>query len=490
MIKVSFAAENAALSFTELEVAYGTDLADITYPEVTPADGFHLEGWETTEGVITAEITINAITALNRYTVNFIGVDGGVVETETVLHGGAVSAPEVPVREGFTAIGWADAEGNIVTDFSTITTDATFTAAYEQIMIKVSFAAENATLSFTELEVAYGTDLADITYPEVTVNAGYRHIGWDTTAGIIKEDATVTALFALNSYTVIFKDNSGTVISTQKVLTGFTAIAPAAPVIAGCNFVGWADENGNIVSDFSNISADTVFTATYDKQIVTYTVIFKGIDGTVISRLTVEEGGTATAPEAPKLNGYSFAGWASENGIMVSDFSNISASATYTACYKVSEYTEHFVITDPDIDDKVIVSENPKYLYFKAGSMTVADVAALFANENISISKANGSVLANDAIIATSFIITSEINGSTESRTIIVLGDVNGDGRVNATDYGIVLNCAKGRLKLANENLMAANVASPNSETINAADYGLILNFAKGKLLKFATVLK
>ena len=93
-------------------------------------------------------------------------------------------------------------------------------------------------------------------------------------------------------------------------------------------------------------------------------------------------------------------------------------------------------------------------------------------------------------IIATSFIITSEINGSTESRTIIVLGDVNGDGRVNATDYGIVLNCAKGRLKLANENLMAANVASPNSETINAADYGLILNFAKGKLLKFATVLK
>ncbi len=485
MIKVIFTADNATLSFTETEVAYGTNFVDIDFPTVTPDEGYHLVGWDENEGTVTEEITINAIVELNSYTVSFVGFDGEELYTQTISHGGSADAPEVPYREGFYALGWADEDGKIVTDFSGITEDMTFTAAYEQIMIKVIFTAHNATLSFTETEVAFGTDLADIDFPTVTPDEGYRLIGWDNTKGAVKEEITVTALIALNSNTVMFMDNSGNVISSQIVMTGFSAIVPEAPVVEGFEFVGWADKDGNIVNDFGNITADMIVTATYNEQVLTYTVLFKAPDGTVISHFTVLDGGTVTPPEAPVIGGYSFVGWTREDGIIAESFDNIGANTTYIACYKVREYTEHFVFTLEN--ENVVVSTEKEYIYFKAGGMTVSNIAALFADEEISVSKANGDLATSEALAGTGYIITSTINGHTESRTVVVLGDINGDGNVSSADYGQAFNCAKGKITLTGVKAEAANVASPAVSGITSADYGLILNFAKNKIVKFTT---
>jgi len=485
MIKVTFTADNATLSFTETEVAYGTDLADISFPEVTANKGYHFVEWKAAEGTVTEETALYAVVELNSYTVSFTGFDGEDIYTQTVSHGGNADAPEVPYREGFIILGWANAEGDIVSDFTNITADMTFTAAYEQIMIKVIFTADNATLSFAETEVAYGTDLLAISFPEVTPDEGYRLIGWDNTEGIITEELTVTAIIALNNNTVMFMDNGGNVISSQTVMTGFAAIVPDAPAIEGCSFIGWADADGNIISDFSNITADTIVTATYDKAVVTYTVIFKHMNGTVLSHQTVQHGGTVTPPEAPVIGGYSFVGWAREDGIIAESFDGISANATYIACYKIKEYTDHFVLTTENAN--VIVSTENEYIYFKAGGMTVSDIAALFANEEISISKANGKSVSGDALAGTEYIITSTVNGDTESRTIVVLGDINGDGSVNASDYIQVLNCAKGRISLTGIKRIAANVAQPAQDTITPGDYNLVLNFAKGRIDTFNT---
>lgn len=60
----------------------------------------------------------------------------------------------------------------------------------------------------------------------------------------------------IEAYTVTFKDSLGNTIDTQVVTCGFSAVAPKAPARPGYSFDGWD-------VDFTNITADTVVTATY-----------------------------------------------------------------------------------------------------------------------------------------------------------------------------------------------------------------------------------
>jgi hypothetical protein len=67
-------------------------------------------------------------------------------------------------------------------------------------------------------------------------------------------------------YTVVFKDEDGTILDTQEVLKGKGATAPDAPVKEGYNFSGWDQ-------DFSNVTKDLEVKATYTAKRY-FTVVF------------------------------------------------------------------------------------------------------------------------------------------------------------------------------------------------------------------------
>jgi uncharacterized repeat protein (TIGR02543 family) len=81
-------------------------------------------------GVLTANTTVTVIYTINTYTVTFYDWDGSVIDTQTVAHGSAATAPADPVREGYAFTGWD-------TDFSNVTGDLAVTALYEEIQITV-----------------------------------------------------------------------------------------------------------------------------------------------------------------------------------------------------------------------------------------------------------------------------------------------------------------------------------------------------------------
>ncbi len=71
-----------------------------------------------------------------------------------------------------------------------------------------------------------------------------------------------------------------------------------------------------------------------------FTVEFKAQDGTVLKTETVAEGGAATAPEAPAIDNYTFAGWDKK-------FDNVTGNLTITATYtENAKYTVTFVDED------------------------------------------------------------------------------------------------------------------------------------------------
>lgn len=149
----------------------------------------------------------------------------------------------------------------------------------------------------------------------------YTFTGWDKDFTNVTEDMDVTAVYesTVNKYTVAFMDYDGSVLSTQQVEYGSSAVAPASPEREGYAFTGWD-------VPFDNITKDTTVTATYRVRGEVYTVIFKDYDGTVLSTQYIEAGNPAEAPEVPQREGYAFTGWDKA-------FDNIADDIIITATY-------------------------------------------------------------------------------------------------------------------------------------------------------------
>lgn len=127
-----------------------------------------------------------------------------------------------------------------------------------------------------------------------------------TLDGAFTEGTVINYKSAVQQYTVIFKDYDGRVLSSQVVNAGDSAVEPASkPTREGYEFSGWD-------KSFSNITANLEVTATYKEVAVagkSVTVTFKNWDGKVLKTEVVDIGSTATPPENPTRDGYTFAGW-------------------------------------------------------------------------------------------------------------------------------------------------------------------------------------
>jgi uncharacterized repeat protein (TIGR02543 family) len=76
-------------------------------------------------------------------------------------------------------------------------------------------------------------------------------------------------------------------------------------------------------------SLEGAVTVTVEFEKTTFTVTFKDWDGTVLDTQEVEPGGSATAPNDPEREGYTFKGWDE-------DFTNVTGNLTVTATYTLS----------------------------------------------------------------------------------------------------------------------------------------------------------
>lgn len=76
----------------------------------------------------------------------------------------------------------------------------------------------------------------------------------------------INKVYAADSYTVTFQDDDGTILKECTVLHGQAAVPPENPSKVGHYFKGWNPSN------FSNITEDKIFKATYGKNV--YKLIF------------------------------------------------------------------------------------------------------------------------------------------------------------------------------------------------------------------------
>lgn len=245
---------------------------------------------------------------INKYTVTFM--DGEkVLETFTnVPHGSAVTAPEVPKKDGRTFKEWDK-------DFSKVTSDLTINAVYDVDTFTVTFKDGEKVLETQTVEyeaAATAPDTARLSPPE-----GMHFAKWDKDFSKVTEDIEVSAVYELNVYTVIFK-NGETTLKTEMVKHGFAATQPNVYDTATKKFVGWD-------KSFDNVTSDLIVNANFETK--KFTLTFINFDGTTVYTAEVEYGASIDShfDKADKAATYDttildYDGWYKADGTEITKF--------------------------------------------------------------------------------------------------------------------------------------------------------------------------
>ncbi|MBR5562506.1 MAG: InlB B-repeat-containing protein [Clostridia bacterium] len=386
---------------------------------------------------------------------------------------------------------------------------------------------------------------------ETPVKDGYTFAGWTATApgGIIEDGAvadasyparmpnnsvTIYGVWSTNSYNAIFNagdgkfESTGLPTETVPVTFGGTITAPAeVPVQEGFEFGGWKAEDGTVYQPGEEIadamtSAGATFEAVWNKSIFTVTFYgyeeltespYKSENATkVLDAKTYDYDVAIEFPAAPTnidAQYYTFLGWSkTEGGAVMSDAElyNQKMPAEDTAYYAVYERVKVMLIPNSDANywvanDKTCTTVIDRtgdnwYVYGLTEKMltetpvekksltTYVDVQGDGYYEVVDF-KAKEDQVGTGTVINVYDNVTGEL---VETFTIIIFGDINGDGGITNTDYTLAFAENDGSTswsasysdEYCHYKAMAVNISGDN--VFSANDATLINYYVLGKV--------
>ncbi|EAD8646431.1 LPXTG cell wall anchor domain-containing protein [Listeria monocytogenes] len=260
------------------------------------------------------DVVLYAYFTINTYTATLISEER--TATQPVVYQKKINEPTKPVKDGYTFIGWYDAEtGGKKWDF------ANDLMPGKNITLYARFASKTYPMTFdnggvTTTETVDYDGLAE--EPTTPTKAGYTFDGWyDAETGGKKWDfaqdkmpanpVTLYARFTMNNYTATF-NNDGTT-TTQTVDYQEALTEPTEPTKDGYTFDGWYDAQtgGNKWNFATNKMPANNITLYARYSVKSYTATFDK-DGTTTTQ-TANYDSLLTEPAVPTKDGYTFEGW-------------------------------------------------------------------------------------------------------------------------------------------------------------------------------------
>lgn len=322
----------------------------------TPATGYNFKHWrynnssasggysESTTNplkiIVTGKRDITAVFELKSYTVTW-NANGGTVSpaSTTKTHGSTLGTLPTPTRAAtdeysYTFAGWftAASGGTQISSTTTVTGNVTYYAHWTAT--KRSYTATfngngGSTPSPSSITKEYNTALG--TLPTCS-RTGYTFLGWYTassggtkisTTTIVTKNITYYAQWSINSYTLTFNPNGGTVTPTSKDLEYNSAYGTlptptrASDAQYTYTFAGWytAATGGTQVTATTKMDAkDTTVYAHWTSNTRSYTVSYQTTYGTLnrtSQSVAYNSKGscTLTMPNNTAEFTYTFVGW-------------------------------------------------------------------------------------------------------------------------------------------------------------------------------------
>ncbi|EAF9834767.1 LPXTG cell wall anchor domain-containing protein [Listeria monocytogenes] len=297
------------------------------------------------------DVVLYAYFTINTYTATLISDER--TATQPVVYQKKINEPTKPVKDGYTFIGWYDAEtGGKKWDF------ANDLMPGKNVTLYARFASKTYPMTFdndgvTTTETVDYDGLAE--EPTTPTKAGYTFDGWyDAETGGKKWDfaqdkmpanpVTLYARFTMNNYIATF-NNDGTT-TTQTVDYQEALTEPTEPTKDGYTFEGWYDaQTGGTKWNFATNKMPANNITLYARYSVkSYTATFDK-EGTTTTQ-TANYDSLLTEPAAPTKDGYTFDGWYdAETGGTKWNFATNKMPAknvTLYARFTVKSYTATF----------------------------------------------------------------------------------------------------------------------------------------------------
>ena len=328
-------------------VIYGSDIVAPTPPIIK---GYTFTGWSQTFTNINSNMSINAIYKINTYTLTFLTEGGLAIEPISNIEYNSTITLPIPSKEGYIFKGWFT--GNTVNDghFTNLTKvkdNITLYARWESRIFTVKFV-DIDDIILKEVKVFSGESAVAPTAPEIT---GYTFTGWTQQFVNVIRDTIAKATYSINQYTITFDSNDGSLVETITQDYGTEVIEPTEPTKEGYTFVGWyVDAEFTTSYTFKTMPGDDI--TVYAKW--QNTIIFDSNGGTLVDEITQDFGAILNEPTNPIREGYSFAGWYSDSLLMSSfTFATMpSQNITLYAKWTINQYTITF-----DTNDGTFVEE-------------------------------------------------------------------------------------------------------------------------------------
>jgi len=281
------AAEHGTIEGANPQTAmYGGDGSPVT---AVPAAHYHFTGWS--DGVSTAartdrkvsgDITVQAVFAIDRYTLNYTAAEHGTIEgasPQTVTYGDDGSPVTAVPAAHYHFTDWSDGVSTAARTDRKVSGD---------ISVRAAFAVDRRTLTYTAAangsisganpqSVAYGGDGSPV---KAVPADGYHFAGWsdkvassERTDQNVTADETLTALFAVNRYTLDYSAAGHGAIEGVKMQTvehGLDGSPVKAVPAKGYHFVSWSDGVTAAQRTDTKITANLKVSATF--AVDTFTV--------------------------------------------------------------------------------------------------------------------------------------------------------------------------------------------------------------------------
>ena len=331
--------ENTAISVTATP-ATGYNFKHWRYNDSSVSGGYSESTTNPLKFIITGKRDITAVFELKSYTVTW-NANGGTVSPASVskTHGSTLGTLPTPTRAAtaeysYTFAGWftAASGGTQISSTTTVTGNVTYYAHWTAT--KRSYTATfngngGSTPSPSSITKEYNAALG--TLPTCS-RTGYTFLGWYTassggtkisTTTVVTKDITYYAQWSINSYTLTFNPNGGTVTPTSKDLEYNSAYGTlptptrASDAQYTYTFAGWytAATGGTQVTAATKMAAkDTTVYAHWTSNTRSYTVSYQTTYGTLnrtSQSIAYNSKGscTLTMPDNTAEFTYTFVGW-------------------------------------------------------------------------------------------------------------------------------------------------------------------------------------
>ena len=335
---------------------YGSSVTPPSYP---PHTGYTPTGWDKDTSRVTQNMTVTVNYRPNKYTIRFdgnaSGVSGSMSDMQMEYDKSKNLTSNAFSLSGHSWLNWNTAAAGNAKSYSNgqsvknlTETDGGIVTLYAQWSTNaytVTFVDGKTGRNISNVSVDYGGAVTPPAYP---THPGYTPTGWDKSTANVTQNMTVTVNYRPNRYKIHFDGNAtgvtGNMTDMDMEYDKAKNLTTNAYTLDGHSWLSWntaANGSGKTYSNgqsVKNLTETDGGTVTLYAQWSTnaYTVTFiDGHDGKTIKQESVKYGGAATAPDAPKHEGYTSTHWDKR-------FDNVTSNITVTLEYIANEYVINF----------------------------------------------------------------------------------------------------------------------------------------------------